>query len=332
MRTAFVRTLLELAGQNQRITLVVGDLGFGVVDKFAEEYPAQFVNAGVAEQNMTGIAAGMALCGKIVFTYSIANFPTLRCIEQIRNDVCYHNANVKIVSVGGGLAYGALGISHHATEDIAMMRVLPNMTVIAPGDPLEAELATQALVANDGPAYLRLGRAGEPRVHDRAVDFQIGKAIQLSNGRDVTLVATGTMLYTTMQVAERLSRDGIHARVLSMHTIKPLDTDALLRAVQETHAVITLEEHSISGGLGSAVAECLAELPDVRVPFKRLGLPPKFTSLVGSHEYLKSSYALTLDGILNSVFDVIDSSVRRKPVLSEPVNHHIHLTEEVCDL
>jgi transketolase len=305
----------------------VGDLGFGVVDKFADQFPAQFVNAGVAEQNMTGLAAGMALCGKTVFTYSIANFPTLRCIEQIRNDVCYHNANVKIASVGGGLAYGALGISHHATEDIAMMRVLPNMTVVAPGDPLEAELATRALVASAGPAYLRLGRAGEPRVHNGAVDFQIGKAIQLMNGADITLIATGTMLHTTMQVAERLSRDGVQARVLSMHTIKPLDTSALLSAVEETRAVVTIEEHSITGGLGSAVAEFLAELPDFHVPFKRLGLPPKFTSLVGGHEYLKSSYALTLDGILNSVFDVLDSSTRRKHGLSA-VNGHVHVTEE----
>jgi transketolase len=327
MRSAFVRTLLDLAGQDPRIALVVGDLGFGVVDKFAEQYPAQFVNAGVAEQNMTGIAAGMALCGKVVFTYSIANFPTLRCIEQIRNDVCYHNANVKIVSVGGGLAYGALGISHHATEDIAMMRVLPNITVVAPGDPLEAELATQALVADPGPAYLRLGRAGEPRVHHLPIDFQLGKAIQLLNGRDITLVATGTMLYTTMQVAERLARDRIQARVISMHTIKPLDTDALLSAVEETGGVITLEEHSITGGLGSAVAEFLAELPDVHVRFKRLGLPPQFTSLVGCHEYLKSSYALTLDGILSSVFDVLDSSTRRKPILSEAVNGHIRISE-----
>lgn len=327
MRSAFVRTLLNLAGQDSRIALVVGDLGFGVVDKFAEQYPAQFVNAGVAEQNMTGIAAGMALCGKVVFTYSIANFPTLRCIEQIRNDVCYHNANVKIVSVGGGLAYGALGISHHATEDVAMMRVLPNITVVAPGDPLEAELATQALAAGPGPAYLRLGRAGEPCVHHAAIDFHLGKAIRVLNGRDITLVATGTMLYTTMQVAERLSRDGIEARVLSMHTIKPLDTDALLSAVKETGGVITLEEHSITGGLGSTVAEFLAELPDVRVPFKRLGLPPKFTSLVGGHEYLKSSYALTSDGILNSVFDVLDSTTRRKPMLSEAVNGHIHISE-----
>src|SRR5207245_8966920 len=165
MRNAFFRALYALAERDERVFLIVGDLGFGVVEPFAERFPGRFLNAGVAEQDMTGIAAGLALCGKIVFTYSIANFPTLRCFEQIRNDVCYHNANVKVVSVGGGLAYGALGVTHHATEDIAVMRTLPNMTIVAPADSIEAELATRALATQSGPAYLRLGRSGEPRVH-----------------------------------------------------------------------------------------------------------------------------------------------------------------------
>lgn len=227
MRSAFVRSLMALAEEDKRVCLVTGDLGFGVVEPFAAKFPSQFVNAGVAEQNMTGIAAGMALCGKVVFTYSIANFPTLRCLEQIRNDACYHNADVKIVSVGGGLAYGALGASHHATEDIAVMRALPGMTVVAPGDPIEAETATRALVARAGPAYLRLGRSGEPLVHSDYVDFQIGKAVRVTDGDDVTLIATGTMLHATTQAAARLAREGIAARVLSMHTIKPLDVEAV---------------------------------------------------------------------------------------------------------
>src|SRR5712691_10038528 len=165
MRPAFFRALPELAAADERVNLVVGDLGFGVVEPFVERFPARFFNAGVAEQNMTGIAAGLALSGKTVFTYSIANFPTLRCLEQIRNDVCYHNANVKVVAVGGGFAYGALGMTHHATEDLAIMRALPGMVVVAPGDPLETELATRAIVSHSGPCYLRLGRAGEPKVH-----------------------------------------------------------------------------------------------------------------------------------------------------------------------
>jgi transketolase len=305
MRSAFMRTLVELAEKDDRINLLVGDLGFGVVEPFAEKFPSRFVNAGVAEQDMTGIAAGLALCGKIVFTYSIANFPTLRCFEQIRNDVCYHNANVKVVSVGGGLAYGALGVTHHATEDIAVMRTLPNMTVVAPGDAFEAELATRALVAQQGPAYLRLGRSGEPRVHWDGLDFQLGKSVRLTEGSDITLIATGTMLYTAVQVAERLSQDGIQARVLSMHTVKPLDAEAVHAAACETGAIVTIEEHSILGGLGSAVAEILAEHPEFRVPFKRLGLPPTFTSLVGSQDYLKEAYSLTVGGILNSLAGMI---------------------------
>jgi transketolase len=311
MRSAFIRTLVELAENDERINLVVGDLGFGVVDPFAEKFPSRFVNAGVAEQDMTGIAAGMALCGKVVFTYSIANFPTLRCFEQIRNDVCYHNANVKVVSVGGGLAYGALGVTHHATEDISVMRALPNMTVVAPGDPLEAELATRALVAHSGPAYLRLGRSGEPQVHSNGVDFQLGKSIQVTEGSDITLIATGTMLHTAVQVAERLSQDGIQGRVLSMHTIKPLDVEAVLAAAGETSAIVTIEEHSILGGLGSAVAEILAENPEFRVPFKRLGLPPTFTSLVGSQDYLKEAYSLTVAGVLNSLAEILDPAKPR---------------------
>ncbi|HLJ40383.1 MAG TPA: transketolase C-terminal domain-containing protein [Candidatus Acidoferrales bacterium] len=310
MRSAFVRNLMALAEEDKRVCLVTADLGFGVVEPFAAKFPSQFVNAGVAEQNMTGIAAGMALCGKVVFTYSIANFPTLRCLEQIRNDICYHHADVKIVSVGGGLAYGALGASHHATEDIAVMRALPGMTVVAPGDPAEAEMATRALVARAGPAYLRLGRSGEPLVHSGDVDFQIGKAIRVTDGDDVTLIATGTMLHATAQAAAQLAREGIAARVLSMHTIKPLDVEAVFEAARETRAIIAIEEHSIIGGLGSAVAEVLAESADCHVRFKRMGLPSAFTA-VGSREFLTQSYSLSVEGIVESVMQVLELAPSR---------------------
>ena len=305
MRAAFIRALLDMAERDARIYLVVGDLGYSIVEPFIERFPTRYLNVGVAEQNMTGIAAGMALCGKVVFTYSIANFPTLRCVEQIRNDVCYHNADVKIVSVGGGLAYGALGITHHATEDIAVMRVLPRTIVVAPGDPLEAELATRAIVEQPGPCYLRLGKSGEPRIHEPGVDFRLGKAITVREGDDLCLIATGSMLYSAVQVAELLCREGTQARVLSMHTIKPLDTDAVLAAARETSAIVTIEEHSVTGGLGSAVAETLAETSEFRVPFKRVGLPPTFTSLVGNHEYLKQAYSLSVEGIRRSLEPIL---------------------------
>jgi transketolase len=306
MRAAFISALIDLAERDGRIVLVVGDLGFGLVEPFAARFPDRFLNAGVAEQNMTGIAAGMALSGKVVFTYSLANFPTLRCLEQIRNDVCYHNASVKIVSVGAGLAYGALGASHHSTEDIAVMRALPGMTVVSPADPVETRLATQALAASPGPAYLRLGRSGEPAIHDNETSFHLGKAIQLTQGEDIALLATGAMVHAALLSAPVLARKGIRARVFSMHTIKPLDERAILAAASETAAILTIEEHSIIGGLGSAVAEVLAERSASHVPFKRLALPAQFVSSVGSQDFLREAYSLSVKGIVNAALQLCE--------------------------
>ncbi len=258
MRTAFIETLCALAEQNERIWLLTGDLGYSVLERFAQRFPQRFVNVGVAEQNMTGVAAGLALCGKIVFTYSIANFPVMRCLEQIRNDVCYHNLNVKIVAVGGGLAYGAAGYTHHAVEDLAVMRAMPNMTVLAPGDPVETRLATKAVVDWPGPCYLRLGKAGEPVVHRIEPAFAIGRAIPLRNGRDVTLLTTGGVLHAVVQAAEALQSDGIEAGVLSLPTVKPLDEAAIVAAAHTSRALIVVEEHSRIGGLAAAVAEALS--------------------------------------------------------------------------
>ncbi len=300
MRAAFIQTLIELAAADDRIVLITGDLGFGVVEPFAARFPHRFLNIGVAEQNMTGIAAGMALSNKIVFTYSIGNFPTLRCLEQIRNDVCYHNANVKIVSVGAGLAYGALGASHHATEDIAVMRALPNMVVLSPADNLEAEMATRAAVAHDGPVYLRLARTNEPAVHAGTISFEIGKAIPVKEGNDITLIATGSMVHISAEAASILASNGVQARVLSMHTIRPLDEEAVYSAACETGAIVAIEEHSKIGGLGSAVAEVLAESSGHAIPFRRVALPPEFVSLVGSQQYLREAYSLSAAGIANA--------------------------------
>jgi transketolase len=308
MRTAFIETLLEVAEHDPRNVLIVGDLGFGVVTTFRERLPAQFINAGVAEQNMTGIAAGMALSGKIVWTYSIANFPALRPLEQIRNDICYHNANVRIVPVGGGMAYGSLGISHHATEDLAIMRALPNMLVVAPGDPVETRLAVRALVDHQGPAYLRIGRAGEPTVHMTPPFFQLGKAITVREGSDLTLISTGGQLYDTVRAAERLQAEhNLHARVLSMHTLKPLDMDAVLAAAVDTAAVFTVEEHSIVGGLGGAVAEVLLEADKRPAVFRRIGLRDSFSSLVGDQDFLRAAYEIDADGIVKVVRTVLSS-------------------------
>jgi len=310
MRTAFLEALFDLAQQDERIVFITGDLGYSVVEKFMEQRPRQFLNAGVAEANMAGMAAGMALSGKIVFIYSIANFPTLRCLEQIRNDICYHNANVKIVSIGGGFAYGSMGATHHAIEDIAVMRALPNMMVVAPGDPVETRAATQAITAYPGPCYLRLGKAGEPTVHEGPIEFNLGTAIRLRDGRDATLLSTGGLLQTATKVADHLGTRGIDLRVVSMHTLKPLDTNEIAAAVYETGGLFTLEEHSIVGGLGSAVAEYLAEADCPKIVFKRLGVPSLFSPHIGSQEYMLAQHGLSCEAAAQTIQSTLEKGVR----------------------
>jgi len=310
MRSGFIKTLLELAENDERIFLLVGDVGYSLVEPFVEKFPGRFVNIGIAEQNMTGIATGLALSGKIVFTYSLANFPTLRCVEQIRNDICYHEASVKIVTSGAGLAYGALGPTHHVIEDMAVMRALPNMTVLAPCDPVEAALATQAAVKLDGPCYLRLAKTGDPSVHMTIPDFQIGKAITIREGIDLTLVACGGIILNVIEAAEQLEQQGIRARVLSMHTVKPLDTGAVLAAARETGSIMSIEEHSIVGGLGSAVAETLAESGISNVAFHRMGINDCFCSEVGSQEYLRRRHSLSIKDMVEKAVHLLGNRLK----------------------
>ncbi len=285
MRTTFIEALIDVAGRDPRVHLLTADLGYSVLEKFRDVYPDRYTNVGVAEQNMIGIAAGMALCGKVVFVYSIANFPTLRCFEQIRNDVCYHRANVKVVAVGGGLAYGSQGYTHHGVEDLAVMRSLPGLVVTAPGDPIETRLVTEALAELNGPGYIRLGKANEPKVHPGRPAFRLGQAIPVRTGTQATIISTGAMLYESVGVADRLAAGGLSIGVLSMPTLKPLDTMAILRAA-ETGVVVTTEEHSVTGGLGSAVADVLAEA-GVGCVFRKHGLPDEVHHDIGSQAYLR---------------------------------------------
>jgi len=301
MRKEFFNTLLQLARSDPRIFLVVGDVGYSFVEPFVEEFPARYLNVGVAEQNMIGVSAGLSLCGKVVFCYSIGNFPTLRCLEQIRNDVCYHNANVKIVSTGGGLGYAALGMTHQVTEDIAVMRALPNMTVIAPGDSVESALATTAITQRPGPCYLRLTRENYPIIHKDNQAFEIGKAITVRAGSDIALISTGGMLNAAVQVAELLEKDGISARVLSMHTIKPLDSEAVTKAATETQAVVSMEEHGSIGGLGSAVSEVLSQIDEPKSHFLNISIADPFTKVIGSQEYLRNLHGLTVEAIYRRI-------------------------------
>lgn len=280
--------------------LLTGDLGFSVLEDFRDTFPRQFLNAGVAEQNMMGIATGLALSGHTVFVYSIIPFVTFRCLEQIRNDICHHQANVKIVGVGSGYSYGHMGATHHALEDIAVMRSLPRMTVVCPADPVEASLATDAVAEHAGPCYLRLGKAGEKHLHSSPPAFSLGNALVLREGKDLTILATGTMVETALHVADSLAGQGIQAQVASMHTIKPLDASFLRALPGKTSLLVTLEEHSVIGGLGSAVAECLA-LEHIHFHHLLLGVQDAFAGHAGSSSYLRKQAGLDPAHVLERI-------------------------------
>lgn len=306
MRKAFNQELLKIAADDERVHLVLADIGYGEIEGFARTFPERFINCGVAEQNMTGVACGLALEGNIAVTYSIANFPTLRCLEQVRNDVCYHNANVKIVIIGGGMAYGELGISHHSTEDIAIMRAMPNIVVLAPADIPEARAATRAMMAYPGPVYFRCGYKGEPDLHPEPVEFRIGRALPLSPGNDAAILFTGTIGINAVRAAEKLARRGIHCRVTSHPSIKPIDREAILRDAAETGAILTVEEHNLSGGFGSAVAEVLTDAGGSRIKFKRLALPDVYVTEIGSQAFLRDRYGLGVDAITDAVVGMLN--------------------------
>lgn len=301
MRDTFVRTLLEIAKKDKNVYIITGDLGFGVLKPFWTELPDQIINAGIAEQNMTSIAAGLAMQGKTVYTYSIGNFPTLRCIEQIRNDCAYHNANVKVVCVGGGFVYGSLGMSHHATEDIAMMRALPDVTVLAPGDLVEAEAATKAIYETPGTCYLRLGRGGEKRIHEKLENFTIGKAIEIQKGEKVAVFSTGAIFDEVNEACEALKSEGIMPTVYTFPTVKPIDKEVILECAKTHKAIVTVEEHNLSGGFGSAVAEVLAEESGEKAKLVRVALDDRYSCIVGSQKYLRKQYSIDAKAVAEKV-------------------------------
>ena len=311
MRDAFIARLGSLAEANPRIFLITGDLGFGVLDKYGTSFSRQFLNVGVAEQNMTGVATGLALEGRIVFTYSIGNFPTLRCLEQIRNDAAYHDANVKVVAIGGGFSYGQLGFSHHATEDLSIMRALPHVTVVAPGDTWEAAEATEAIAATPGVCYLRLDKSAAPPSADKQERFVLGKARLIRQGTDVTIASTGGILGEVLRAADELNAAGVSTRILSVHTVSPLDTDAIFAACRETGGLITVEEHTVVGGFGSAVAEACLEGDVKPRAFKRVGLRAGFSSHVGTQEFLRERYDVSASAIYKVASEMggVDPSV-----------------------
>ena len=297
MRTAFINQLIEEAKVNEKIFLLVGDLGFSVVEPFAALFPERYLNVGIAEQNMAGIASGLAMEGYCVYIYSIGNFPTLRCMEQIRYDICYHNLNVKIVAVGGGYAYGALGASHHATEEIGMLRTIPNLVVCAPGDPVEAKAITTFTAKYEGPCYIRIGKAGEPIVHqETCIKLSLGEIIEIKKGENTVVFSMGAML---KYVFDFISENNINASIYSFPFVKPINKDKLLSILKLHSRIITIEEHQSQAGFGSAILEAINDLmedgkisnpPTVR----RIAIPNKFYSVAGSQEYLRKLAGIEL--------------------------------------
>jgi transketolase len=297
MRHAFTRALVDAAAADPRVWLVTGDVGYSVLEPFRDRFPDRFLNAGVAEQNMLGVAAGLALAGHTVFAYSLANFPTLRCLEQLRNDVAYHRLNVKVVAVGGGLAYGGHGYSHHAVEDLGVVRLLPGMTVIAPGDAAEAAWATAALTAMPGPAYLRLGRGSETPIHPRPLTpARFGEPFVLRPGGDVVIASTGGTLSLAIAAADALAADGVTAGVVSVPVLAPFATDSLLELVHGSRGLVTVEDHG-PGGLGSIIAEAIALRGEpIRLQCVRFGHVP--VEVAGSPAYLSSLHGVDVPGIV----------------------------------
>lgn len=257
MRTETIDALTDYARAHPDVMLLTADLGYSVLERFAEALPAQYANVGVCEQAMVGIAAGLALSGRRVVLYSIANFPTLRCFEQLRNDVCYHNLPVTVIAVGGGVAYGAQGYTHHGVEDLGIMAMLPNICVACPADPHEAGALLPQILDRRQPGYLRLGRSGEPVLHAPETPVTLGRAVWMRQGTDVALLATGPILGRALQAADTLAARGVSSSVASFHSFRPLDEEAVREAAAKHRAVLTIEEHSVEGGFGSRVAETL---------------------------------------------------------------------------
>ena len=306
-RDAFEDTLRELASQDQRIVAVVNDsVGSSKLTQFGKDYPNRLVNVGIAEQNMVGIGAGLANGGLIPFVCGAAPFLTGRALEQIKADLAYSNANVKLCGMSSGMAYGELGPTHHSIEDIAWLRAIANMTVIVPADPIETAQAVQVAASTNGPMFLRISRLPVPIVHNAEYRFVPGKAALLREGSDITLIAIGVLVSRALEAADMLAARGIQARVLNMSTVRPLDREAVLAAATETGGIVTVEEHTVFGGLGGAVAEVV--VTSHPVPMRILGVPGVFAP-TGSASWLLQYFRLTAQGIFDAALELIEVKV-----------------------
>lgn len=303
MRTAYLDTLYQLAKNDKNVFALISDNGALVYDKYRKDLGEQYLNLGISEANMLGVAAGMANCNKIPFAYTIGAFLAYRVFEFIRNDICLQNQNVKIVGTGAGMVYSMLGPTHHTTEDMGGLRSLPNLTIFTPATPLEVKYVTKAAYAIDGPVYIRLGTNKEKEVYKENYNFQVGKGVIIKKGVDVTIISTGSILVDVLDVARELENKCISVRVINIHTIKPFDKEIVLEAIEETKVVVTVEDHSIVGGLGSAVAEVIAE-SGKSICFKRIGLEDCFSKGYGSYSELKSNNHIGVKDILSTIISL----------------------------
>ena len=305
-RAAYGEVLQEIGEEFPDVVVMDADLSESTMTcHFAEKYPDRFYNMGIAEQSMMGTAAGLATCGITPICSTFAVFAYMRSGEQIRTSICYPKLNVKVVTTHSGLSIGTAGATHFCEEDLAIMRALPNMTVIAPSDFLETKKAVRAALKMDGPVYIRLGRGDAAVLYSELDDYEIGKAITIQDGTDVTLIATGVMVQRAVAAAKLLEQEGVSCRVVDMHTIKPLDTEAVIKAARETKGIVTLEEHNVKGGLGSAVSEVVAELKGEKAPVKILGIPDVFGG-VASAELLWDSYGMDAESIAKTAKELMN--------------------------
>ena len=305
MRDAFLRSLITLAETDDRVALLTGDLGFGVVEKFGTKFPDRFWNCGVAEQSMIGIAAGLAKSGMRPFVYSIANFPTFRCLEQIRNDICYHNLPVTIVSVGAGLGYGTLGYTHHGIEDIAALRSLPNISIYSPSDPIDVANVVTRISNNPSPTYLRLGKNGEPEIQAGTNNSIPGSVRELASGTHLTILATGGVTENCLRVAEQLKTNGYEIQVMSVTQIEPLDTRFLQGSITSPK-ILVVEEHVKRGGFASALLEAFNENGS-NAQLHRLYVDEAKISETGTQEYLRGLSGLDKAGITEKCLEILES-------------------------
>ena len=307
-REAYGKALAALANTNENVVVLDADLSKSTkTADFKAVAPERFFNMGIAEGNMMGVAAGLSTCGKVPFVSTFAMFAAGRAFEQIRNSICYPKLNVKVCATHAGLTVGEDGASHQAIEDISLMRGVPNMVVINPADDIETEAAIKAVAQMEGPCYVRLGRMAVSRVNDEAnYNFVIGKGITLAEGNDVAIIATGIMVEAALEAKEELAKEGINARVINIHTIKPIDEELIIKAAKETGVIVTAEEHSVIGGLGSAVAEVVSE--NCPVPVLRVGVKDTFGESGKPNELLEK-YGLTSKDIVNKVKKALESQM-----------------------